>query len=64
MTALLLVWQCREHLDCTYGQVGIVKHDAGTLGVLWVTPMTLPARFGSPEMIAGMTGKPKWGVSR
>jgi hypothetical protein len=26
--------------------------------------MALPARFGSPEMIAGMTGRPKWGVSR
>ena len=44
MTALLLVWQYTEHLDCTYGQVGIVKHDAGTLGVLWVihgAPSTL-----------------------
>jgi len=37
MTALLLVWQCTDRLDCTYGQVGIVKHDAGTLGVSWLT---------------------------
>ena len=44
MTALLLVWQCTEHLDCTYGQMGIVKHDAGTLGVSWVT-------HGAPNML-------------
>ena len=37
MAALLLVWQCTDRLDCTYGQVGIVKHDAGALGVSWVT---------------------------
>jgi hypothetical protein len=39
-----VVWQGTVRLDCTYGQVGIVKHDAGTLGVLWVThgaPSTL-----------------------
>jgi len=44
MTVLLLVWLCADRLDCTYGQVGIVKHDAGTLGVLWVihgAPSTL-----------------------
>jgi len=44
MTALLFVWQCTDHLVCTYGQVGIVKHDAGTLGVAWVNngaPKTL-----------------------
>jgi hypothetical protein len=44
MTALLLVWQCTDRLDCTYGQVGIVKHDAGKLGVSWVTN-------GAPNML-------------
>ena len=33
----LWVWQCTDRLDCTYGQMGIVKHNAGTLGVSWVT---------------------------
>ena len=37
MTTLLLVWQGADRLDCTYGQMGIVKHYAGTLGVSWVT---------------------------
>jgi len=27
-----LVWQCTDRLDCTYGQMGTVKHNAGTLG--------------------------------
>ena len=44
MTALLFGWQCTDRLDCTYGRVGIVKHDAGTLGVLWVT-------HGAPNML-------------
>jgi hypothetical protein len=41
MTALLLVWQCTDHLVCTYSQVRIVKH---RLGVSWVNngaPKTL-----------------------
>jgi hypothetical protein len=26
--------------------------------------MALPKSFGLPEMLAGMRGKPKWGVNR
>ena len=44
MAALLLVWQGADRLDCTYGQMGIVKHDAGTLGVSRVTN-------GAPNML-------------
>ena len=44
MAALLLVWQCTDRLDCTYGQMGTVKHDAGTLGVSWLTN-------GAPNML-------------
>jgi hypothetical protein len=63
MTVLLLVWQCTDRLDCTYGQVGIVKHDAGTLGISWVTNGALNM-LRSPEMIAGMRDRPWCGVSR
>jgi hypothetical protein len=38
--ALLLVWWCTERLGCTYGQLGIVKHDAGTLRVSRITNST------------------------
>jgi hypothetical protein len=44
MVALLLVWQCTDRLDCTYGQMAIVKHDAGTPGVSWLTN-------GAPNML-------------
>jgi hypothetical protein len=53
MTAMLLFWQGPVRLDCTYGQVGIVKHDAGTLGALGVTNGALNL-LRSPEIIAGM----------
>ena len=57
VTALLLVWQCTDRPDCTYGQVGIVKRDAGALGVSWVTNGA-PNMLRSLEMIAGMRDRP------
>jgi hypothetical protein len=53
--ALLLVWWCTERLGCTYGQLGIVKHDAGTLGVSRITN-------GTPNMFrtAGEYRKHEW----
>ena len=44
-------------LDCSYGQVGT----GSKMQERWasrVSPMALPICFGSPEMIAGMRGRP------
>jgi hypothetical protein len=57
MTAMLLFWQGTVRLDCTYRQVGIVKHDAGTLGVPWVTN-------GAPNLLRSPEIRPSCGVSR
>jgi hypothetical protein len=48
-----VVWQGTVRLDCSYGQVEIVKHDARTLGVSWVTNGVLNL-LRSPQIIAGM----------
>ncbi|HEX2653250.1 MAG TPA: hypothetical protein VHN11_06330 [Xanthobacteraceae bacterium] len=53
MTAMLLFWQGTVLLDCAYGRVEIVKHDAGTPGVFRVTNGALNL-VRSPEIIAGM----------
>jgi hypothetical protein len=48
MTAMLLFWQGTVRLDYTYAK-WIVKHDAGTLGVSWLTNGALNL-LRSPEV--------------
>jgi hypothetical protein len=50
---MLLFWQGTVLLDCAYGRVEMVKHDAGTPGVFRVTNGALNL-VRSPEIIAGM----------